>query len=309
VKKTRIIVGARGSLLSMAQTKGVISRLKEISPGVEFVFRKITTLGDTAKKWQRSDTGIFVKELEEALLSGKIDLAVHSVKDLPSRIPEDLSLAAIIKREEPRDILITKNRNKGLSGLKPKAVVGTCSLRRRAQILRVRPDLKVEDLRGNLDTRIRKLNNGLYDAIIVAAAGVKRLGFKNLAVRLIPEDIMLPAAGQGALGIEIRKGDSRTAELVKKLNHFRTRSCVEAERSFLARTGAGCRMPVAAFARINLKRIVLEGMVISLDGRKIARSSLEGKPVDAEIIGGMLAETVLKNGGKVILREIENGSS
>ena len=308
MKKKLIIVGARGSLLSVAQTAGVIVQLKEKSPGVKFVFRKITTLGDTAKKWQRSDTGIFVKELEEALLSGKIDLAVHSVKDLPSRIPPALSLAAIIKREEPRDILITKDKNKGLFGLKPKAVIGTCSLRRRAQILRVRPDLEVEDLRGNLDTRIRKLNSGLYDAIIVAAAGVKRLKFKNLAARSVSEDIMLPAAGQGALGIEIRKGDSLIEGLVKKLDDPETRSRVEAERSFLARTGAGCRMPVAAFARVKRRRIILEGMIISLDGKQIARGSLEGRLADAEIIGRLLAEKVLKNGGKVILREIKNGS-
>jgi hydroxymethylbilane synthase len=308
VKKNRVIAGARGSLLSMAQSAGVIAQLKAKSPGTEFVFRKITTLGDTAKKWLRSDTGIFVKELEDALLSGKIDLAVHSVKDLPSRIPPDFNLAAILKREEPRDILIVKTKNKGLSGLKPGAVVGTCSLRRKAQVLRIRPDLKVEDLRGNLDTRIRKLKAGLYDAIIVAAAGVKRLGFKDLAARKIPEDVMLPAAGQGALGIEIRKGDSRIEELVIKLNDLRTRSCVEAERSFLARTGAGCRMPVAAFAQVKLNKIILEGIIISLDGTKIARASLEGKLSDAEIIGRLVAEMALKKGGKEILREIENGS-
>ena len=309
MKKKGIIVGARGSLLSVVQTNWVISRLKAKSPGVEFDFRKITTLGDTAKKWQRSDTGIFVKELEEALLSGQIDLAVHSVKDLPSRIPQGLCLAAIIKREEPRDILITRNKNKGIFGLKPNAVVGTCSLRRRAQILRVRPDLKVEDLRGNLDTRIRKLNTGLYDAIIVAAAGVKRLDFKDLTSSKLSEDIMLPAAGQGALGIEIRKGDNPVEKLARKLNDPKTRSCVEAERSFLARIGAGCRMPVAAFARVKLDKIILEGMIISLDGVKISRAFLEGKLADAEIIGRLLAETVLKNGGKDILREIENGPS
>jgi hydroxymethylbilane synthase len=306
--KKRIIVGARGSLLSIAQTRGVICRLQAKAPGFELDFCKITTLGDTAKKWQRSDTGIFVKELEDALLSGKIDLAVHSVKDLPSGIPEALCLAAILKREEPRDVLITKEKNKGLSGLKQGALVGTCSLRRRAQILRVRPDLKVEDLRGNLDTRIRKLNEGLYDAIVVAAAGVKRLGFKDLAVRKVSEDIMLPAAGQGAFGIEIRKGDSRIEELVSRLNDPETKSCVDAERSFLAHTNAGCRMPVAAFARVKFKKITLEGMVISLDGKRVAYASLEGKFSQAESIGKKLAETVLKNGGKDILREIENGS-
>jgi len=309
VKKNQVIVGARGSLLSVAQTAGVIRRLKARSPGIEFVFRKITTLGDTAKKWQRSDTGIFVKELEDALLSGEIDLAVHSVKDLPSLIPPSLLLAAITKREEPRDILITKDKNKGLLGLKPGARVGTCSFRRRAQILSFRPDLRVEDLRGNLDTRIRKLNSGLYDAIIVAAAGLKRLRYKNLAASLISQDIMLPAAGQGALGLEARKGDSQIEKLAKKLEDPRTKCCVDAERAFLARTGAGCRMPVAAFAVVKLQRIFLEGMVISLDGRKIARGSLQGKIKEAEILGRKLAEAVLKNGGKEILREIKDGSS
>jgi hydroxymethylbilane synthase len=309
VKKKTIVVGARGSLLSTVQTAGVIRRLKVRYPGFEFVFRKIITLGDTAKKWQRSDTGIFVKELEEALLSGNIDLAVHSVKDLPSVIPAGLRLAAITKREEPRDVLITRNKNKGLQGLLPGARVGTTSLRRRAQILRARPDIKVEDLRGNLDTRINKLKSGLYDAIIVAAAGLKRLRYKGLSTWLMDEDIMLPAAGQGALGIEIRKGDLLTEKLVKKLEHPETKFCVDAERSFLAHTGAGCRMPVAAFAVVKLKRLSLEGMVISLDGRKISRSSLEGRSEEARIIGRALAETVLRNGGKEILRGIKNGES
>ncbi len=309
MKRTRIIVGARGSLLSVAQTAGVIRLLKSRAPAYEFVFNKITTLGDTAKIWLRSDTGIFVKELEDALLSGKIDLAVHSVKDLPYLIPPELVLAAITKREEPRDALISKNKSAGLEELSPGAKVGTTSLRRRAQLLRERPDLKVEDLRGNLDTRIRKLKSRLYDAIIVAAAGLKRLGYdyEGVSCLLLDEKIMLPAPGQGALGIEVRKNDIFIEKLVKKLEDPATRCCVDAERAFLGHTGAGCRMPVAAFAKIRQGRIFLEGLVISLDGKRISRAGVQGRSQDAKILGRKLAETVLKNGGKEILKEIKNG--
>ncbi len=309
MKKKEIIVGARGSLLSMAQTASVIRILERKAPRYKFVFRKITTLGDRVKQWERCDKGIFVKELEDALLSGQIDLAVHSVKDLPSQIPKGLSLAAITKRVEPRDVLITRKKNMGLSGLKAGAVVGTTSLRRRAQVLRVRPDLRVEDLRGNLDTRIRKLNSGLYDAIIVAAAGIKRLKCKFLKTWIIPETAMLPAAGQGALGIEIREGEGEIEKLVRSMDDLKTRLCVDCERSFLRHTGAGCRMPVAAFARIKGRRILLEAMLISLDGKRAVRLAREGKTPEAKLIGRKLAEEVLKNGGKEILREIENGSS
>ena len=309
MKRKEIIVGARGSLLSMAQTALVIQILKKKAPRYKFIFRKITTLGDRVKQWKRTDKGIFVKELEDALLSGEIDLAVHSVKDLPSAIPVGLSLAAIAKRVEPRDILITGKKNLGLFGLKAKAVVGTTSLRRRAQILMVRPDLRVEDLRGNLDTRIRKLNSGFYDAIIVAAAGIKRLKCKFLKTWLIPETVMLPAAGQGALGIEIRQEDRQVKKLASKIDDLKTRFCVDCERSFLRYTGAGCRMPVAAFARIKGGKILLEAMLISLDGKRAVRLAREGKTSEAKLIGRKLAEEVLKNGGKEILREIENGSS
>ncbi len=306
MKRNEIIVGARGSLLSCAQTALVVRILKKKAPEYKFIFRKITTLGDRVKKWERDDKGIFVKELEDALLSGEIDLAVHSVKDLPSQITDALSLAAITKREEPRDVLITKGKNSGLSGLKPKAVIGTTSLRRKAQILKFRRDLRVEDLRGNLDTRINKLNSGLYDAIVVAAAGLKRLKLKSLKTKIIPESVMLPSAGQGALGIEIRAGDKEIKKLVSKIDDRESRIRVECERSFLRYTGAGCRMPVAAFAEIKAGKIHVEGMIISLRGEKTIRLSLEGKISEGKTLGKKLAENVLKSGGKEILEGLEN---
>jgi hydroxymethylbilane synthase len=309
MKPVTVVVGARGSLLSLAQTRGVMRLLREKAPGYKFVLRQITTLGDRVKKWSRNDKGIFVKELEDALKSRSIDLAVHSVKDLPSRLARDLDLASIIQREEPRDLLITRYKNRGLSGLKPGSVVGTASLRRKAQVLRLRPDLKVEDLRGNLDTRIRKLRSGQYDAIIVAAAGVKRLKFKGLKSLVLSEDSLLPAAGQGALGIEIRRSDAAMRMLVRKIEDRRTRLCVDCERSFLFYTGAGCHMPVAAFARIKGRKIFLEGMLISINGKKEVRLSRQGDISEGLSVGKKLAGEILKSGGKEILREIENGSN
>ena len=309
MKRKKIIVGARGSLLSAAQTASVIRSLQRKAPQHEFVFRKITTLGDRVKHWQRSDLGIFVKELEDALLAGQIDLAVHSVKDLPSRLPAKLSLAAITKREEPRDVLITRGKKTGLPALKAGTLIGTSSLRRKAQLLRFCQGLRVEDLRGNLDTRIRKLNSGFYDAIVVAAAGLKRLKYKFINAWIIPETIMLPAVGQGALGIEIRQDDREIKRLVRQLDDPKTRICVESERAFLRHTGAGCRMPVAAFARIKGARIYLEAMIISLDGRNSVRLAAEGKASQAELIGRDLAKEVLENGGRGILQEIDHGFS
>jgi hydroxymethylbilane synthase len=296
--------------LSRAQTASVILALLKKNPQYKFVFRAITTLGDRVKHWDRNAKGIFVKELEDALYAGRIDMAVHSVKDLPAQLPKDLRLAAVTRREEPRDVLITRDdKAGGLAGIKPGSVVGTSSLRRRAQILRARPDLIVTDLRGNLDTRLGKLKSASFDAIVVAAAGLKRLKCGFHRSWILPEMVMLPAAGQGALGVQVRKNDSQMMELAGRLDDPATRSCVDCERAFLRRTGAGCRMPVAAFAQIRKNRIFLEALVISLDGKRAVRLNCSGKIGEAESIGRDLARKILKNGGKEILREIENGSS
>ncbi len=308
VKREEIIVGARGSSLSKAQTNSVILALRKIAPQYKFVFRVITTLGDRVKHWDRNAKGIFVKELEDALLERRIDLAVHSVKDLPAQLPTDLRLAAIIKREEPRDVLITKDGKPGLRKIKAGSVIGTSSLRRRAQILKARPDLIITDLRGNLDTRLSKLKTAPLDAIVVAAAGLKRLKCGFLKSWVLPETVMLPAAGQGALGVQVRKDDSEIRELASKLDHPETRLCIDCERAFLRQTGAGCRMPVAAFARIRKGRIFLEALIISLDGKKAIRLNGSGRICEAESLGRNLAREILRNGGKEILREIEDGS-
>jgi len=306
VKKKEIIVGARGSKLSLAQTESVIRFLKRKFPGYIFILKKITTLGDRVKEWQRTDKGIFVKEIEDELISGKIDLAVHSMKDLPSRIPSRLKLAAVTKRENPRDVLISKD-NRDLFILKAGCLIGTSSLRRRAQILRLRADLRIENLRGNLDTRIRKLHEGQYDAIVVAAAGLKRLKYKNIQARFLSPEIMLPSCGQGALGIEVRSNDRLMQRIAQKINDAKTSLCVASERAFLEATGAGCRMPVAAFARIRGQRINLSTMIISLDGKKAVCLSRNAHLSQALALGKSLAAEALEKGGRDILTAIKHG--
>jgi hydroxymethylbilane synthase len=305
--RNEIIVGARGSLLSVAQTRTVIRTLSRSHPGYCFKLKKITTLGDRSKVWQRSDTGIFVKEIEDALLSGDIDIAVHSVKDLPSGIPDKLLLAAVTKREDPRDVLITE-KGKDLFSLAANSLIGTSSLRRQAQVLHIRPDVRITELRGNLDTRIRKLKEGMYDAIIVAAAGLRRLKIPRSTGYPIPETLMLPQTGQGALGIEIRSDDMSARKLVKVLDDPIAHACIDSERAFLAQSKAGCRMPVASFAFIKAGRMMLEGLVISLDGKEMVRLCADSPVSQGKAMGKRLARQVLKMGGAKILKEIRDAA-
>jgi hydroxymethylbilane synthase len=307
VDRKDVIVGARGSLLSVAQTKSVINILKKSHPDFGFKLKKITTLGDRSSVWQRSDTGIFVKEIEDALLSGDIDIAVHSVKDLPSEIPAKLALAAVTKREDPRDVLITA-KGKDLFSLAANSLIGTSSLRRQAQVLHIRPDLRITELRGNLDTRIRKLKDGMYDAIIVAAAGLRRLKISRSTGYPIPQTLMLPQTGQGALGIEIRRGDVLANKLVRVLNDPIAHACIDSERAFLAESKAGCRMPVASFAAIKAGRMILEGLVISLDGKEMIRLRADFPVSQGNAMGKKLARQVLKMGGAKILKEIRDAA-
>lgn len=303
--KEKIIVGARASLLSVAQAYGVIRLLKRNFPQHCFLLKRITTSGDKDKYWQHSDVGIFVKELQEALLTGKIDLAIHSVKDLPSQTPRALKLAAIPKREDPRDCLVLRGKTT-LSKLKKGALIGTSSLRRSAQLLHWRPDLKIVGLRGNLDTRLRKLTQLKLEAIVVALAGIIRLGYKNLNLQRISPKIILPAAGQGALGIEVRAKDKRTGDIVKTINHQESFLCVSCERAFLREFGAGCRLPLGALAESKNKRIHLQAAVISLDGKRIVRLSRSAPLQEAEPLGKLLAKEVLAKGGREIMQELKN---
>lgn len=298
-----IIVGARGSTLSVAQTMQVIRSLRRRFPAYAFELRKITTLGDRTAHWARDARGIFVKEIEDELLSGGIDMAVHSMKDLPSVLTKGLCLAAVTKRRDPRDALITRDGS-DIGSLKPGALVGTTSLRRSSQILHLRPDVKIEGLRGNLDTRIRKLNDGLYDAIIVARAGLQRLGVASGNVRVIPETVLLPACGQGVLGVETRAGDTRVMRIAKAINEERAFVCVECEREFLRETGGGCRLPVAVHAKMRGKDIILAARIISTDGVSVV--SVKGmSPVrGAGKLARRLAREALEKGGRKILSEI-----
>jgi hydroxymethylbilane synthase len=308
VDRKDIVVGARGSLLSVAQTQTIINILERSHPGFGFKLKKIITLGDRSSVWQRSDTGIFVKEIEDALLSGDIDIAVHSVKDLPSEIPAKLALAAVTKREDPRDVLITA-KGKDLFSLAANSLIGTSSLRRQAQVLHIRPDVRIAELRGNLDTRIRKLKDGMYDAIIVAAAGLRRLKIPRSAGYPIPVTLMLPQTGQGALGIEIRRGDVLASKLVRVLDDPIAHACIDSERAFLRESKAGCRMPVAAFAAIKAGRMSLEGLVISLDGKQMIRLCADSPVSQGPAMGKMLARQVLKMGGAKILKEIRDADA
>lgn len=300
-KQPEIILGSRASLLSVAQAKIIINLLKKEFPRYRFILRKIITLGDKTKHWKRSDKGIFVKEIEEALLKGKIDIAVHSVKDMPTVIPEGLKLAAVIRRDDPRDCLITRQRS-GLFNLDKNAVVGTGSLRRRAQLLRWRPDLRIKNLRGNLNTRIKKLHRKDFDAIVVAAAGIKRLRIKKLFLKYFPETLMVPACGQGAIGLEIRKGDNFIQGIVEKVNNPGAFSCISCERGFLQEIGAGCRLPVGALAKVKNAKIKLDAAVIGLDGKKIIRLKQEAPLKDAISLGRRLAKAMLKKGANGILK-------
>lgn len=308
----RIIIGARASPLSACQAETVIKLLKKKFPKHNFILKKITTLGDKTKNWQRRDKGIFVKEIEEALLEGKIDLAVHSLKDLPSQMPQGLKLIAVTKREDPRDILIVRDKKnlprsctqgRSLSNLKAGAVIGTGSLRRASQLLRWRKDLRIENLRGNLDTRIRKLQEGKFDAIVVAAAGIKRLGYKNLFSKFIPAQIMLPAVGQGALGLQIRSRDKIMEGIAKKINDPKAFLCVKCERAFLKEIGGGCRLPLGALAQIKNNRIYLDAAIISIDGKRMVRISRHALLDKVKELGKSVAEKMLVKGGGEILRD------
>ncbi|MCX7927053.1 MAG: hydroxymethylbilane synthase [Candidatus Omnitrophica bacterium] len=305
--KRSIIIGARGSLLSLSQANQLIEKLKKLHPDFVFQLQPINTLGDKITSWQRNYTGIFVKELEDALLSEKIDIAIHSLKDMPTQLNKHFEIAAITKREDPRDVIISyPNKKHKINELSIGAVVGTTSLRRKAQLLSMRPDLNIKQLRGNLDTRIKKLKQGLYEAIVVAYAGIKRLKLTDLPITVLDLEHFLPACGQGALAVEVRLADRQIKGIVKPLDDFSSRICVTAERAFLHYSQAGCRMPVAAYAFLKDGKITLKGMIISLDGSRKVYGEISGSFSNPQKIGYMLAKKLLATGGKQILKEIKD---
>jgi len=312
----RVTIGTRGSKLALWQAEFVRASLQNIAPDLTVEIQKIKTTGDKildVPLAQVGGKGLFVKEIEEALLRHEADIAVHSMKDVPTDFPAGLHLAVVCEREDPRDALILREKvrvQKGKSqsslifALPKKARIGTSSLRRSCQLLSHVPDLKIEQLRGNLDTRLRKLDEGHFHAIVLAAAGIKRLGLQNRISEILPIDISLPAIGQGAIGIECRINDEWINNLIAALNHPDTTTCVKAERAFLGRLEGGCQVPIAAHAKLADGGIVMQGLVGSISGDRIIKGRIEGDPGNAEALGIALAEEVLSKGAKEILDEV-----
>jgi hydroxymethylbilane synthase len=305
VKPLRI--GTRGSALAIWQANHVRERLAQLS-GVEAELVRIRTSGDnfaTASiaqlNAQTGLKGVFIKEIEDALLAGTVDLAVHSMKDVPTEVPAGLVFAAITKREDARDCLISRN-GRSLQHLPPGARIGTSSLRRQAQLLHFRSDLELADLRGNVDTRLKKLAGGDFDAIILAMAGVNRLGASGQITQVLGMEVMLPAVGQGALGIEVRADDRVTAQFAAFLNDTETPACVTAERALLRELEGGCQVPLGAFARQQASEIILQAAVFSPDGKEFVRGEERGPASAAEEIGERLARNLIERGAGRILR-------
>lgn len=308
-EKPVIRLGSRGSRLALWQAEHVRAAIEERT-GRKVEITKIKTTGDRildVPLARVGGKGLFVKEIEEALLSGRIDLAVHSMKDVPTDLPDRLCIAAITRREDPRDAFLSAKYS-GLEDLPRGARVGTSSLRRQTQLLGHRPDLRIESLRGNLDTRIRKMEEGAFDAVILAAAGIRRLGWEEKITRYLSPEESLPAIGQGALGIEIRGDDPETLAAVSFLDDRDTALAVRAERGFLKRLEGGCQVPIAAYGRAKGETIALTGLVGRPDGSKIVRGDRTGPAVDPEALGVALAEELLSRGAKEILDEVYRAS-
>jgi hydroxymethylbilane synthase len=304
--RKQIRIGTRGSALALWQAEWVKSEIEKRYPGIAVTLTKIKTTGDKILDVPLAKVGgkgLFVKEIEEAMLANEIDIAVHSMKDVPTFFPDGLHLACITKREDPRDALLSRNKVM-FKDLPKGANVGTSSLRRQAQLMNVRPDFVIHQLRGNVDTRLRKLKEGQFDAIILAAAGVKRLGLAENVTEYIDPGISLPAIGQGALGIECRVDDRELNDLIAFFNHADSRTCVTGERALLRRLEGGCQVPIACYGQMMDGKLHLTGLVGSVDGKRIIKDSIEGAPDKAEKLGVTLAEKLLTRGADVILREV-----
>jgi len=300
-----LLIGTRGSLLARIQAETVREMLSSLHPDKAWLLREIKSEGDIkpdASLATIGGQGVFVKALEEKLLAHEIDLAVHSLKDMPTQLATGLKIGAVLPREDARDALVSR-RGPTLDDLPAGAVVGTGSARRRAQLLAYRSDLVIRDVRGNVDTRLRKLKSGAYDALILAAAALIRLRRTSAISQYLPLTLMLPSVGQGALAVEVRESDEEVRGLVQRLNHAPTERAVSAERAFLTALGGGCAVPIAAHAAVADGRLNLQGLVADLDGRKVIRESLSGSPLEAEDIGRRLADRILSQGAAEILRE------
>lgn len=305
----RFVIGSRGSKLALAQAEWAMATLSSARLDLDVQIEIIKTTGDVKGDPLSviGGKGVFTKELEDALLDRRIDLAVHSLKDLPTILPETLVLAAISEREDPRDALVLPKDSSlhcsSLADLPANAVVGTSSPRRLAQVKNLRPDIEIRELRGNVDTRLRKLDEGQYDAIVLASAGLRRLGLADRISAAIATDQMIPAVGQGAIGIESRADDTRAVELARLLNHETTELACTAERSLLRALGGGCQLPIAAHAVVIDHSLELIGLVASRDGRQIVREAVDGPREEPERLGATLANRLLAGGAMSLLED------
>jgi hydroxymethylbilane synthase len=298
-------IGTRGSALALAQARQTEALLRARWPALRIEVQVITTTGDVRTDVPLAEIGgrgVFAAEIEHALARGEVDVAVHSSKDLPSTLAAEFALGAFLPREDPRDVLCT--RGPRLEELPHGALVGTSSPRRACQLRARRPDLRVEDIRGNVDTRLRKLDEGQYDAILLAAAGLHRLGLAHRITEYLAPEVMLPQVGQGAVGLEVRAGDARALAHVAPLDDPRTRLAVEAERAFLARLGAGCTAPAGAHASLadDGATLVVEGMIGAPDGSRVVRLAREGSAAEGPTLGAQVAEALMADGGLELMR-------
>ena len=301
-----ITIGTRASKLALWQAEYIAAEIEK-HHGCRVELRKMTTKGDRildAPLAKIGGKGLFTKELEQAMLAGEIDLAVHSLKDMPTEVPEGLVIGAITQRLDAGDAFVSVHY-RSMEDLPQGARVGTSSLRRRAQLLAVRPDLTILDLRGNVNTRLAKLDAGEFDAIVLAAAGLKRLGLGERIRTILPRAMILPAVGQGALAIECRADDGRIQEMIDFLRDTEMTAAATAERAFLRRVEGGCQIPVGVYAEVGEGNVLhVEAMIASIDGMRVCRSRSMGTPAEAEKIGVALAEELLDVGGREILKEI-----
>jgi hydroxymethylbilane synthase len=301
--KQRILIGTRGSSLALAQTSQILDSLRKVSSNLRYEVIPIKTKGDkmhdvgTAAGEGKS---LFTKEIEESLIEGKVDMAVHSMKDLTTDLPSGLVIAAVPERINPHDVLVSRNRKK-FEQLPGGSRVGTSSARRKAQLLAARGDLEILDMHGNVDTRLRKLEGGEYDAIVLAAAGLIRLGLEKHVTEFLSKKVMLPAVGQGALAVQSRENDSEIRDLLSRIDHKSTRKAVEAERAFARKLGADCRTPIAAYAWLEDGKLAIDGLVASPTGKMLVRSRIVSDNPDAEKVGEELAESLLNKGAGVVL--------
>ena len=306
MSKKVVKVGTRDSILAMWQTQFVVDELKKVTDEYEFEIISLKTKGDKildVALAKIGDKGLFTKELEVGLLAGEIDFAVQSMKDMPTALPEGLQISSMLKRHNPADAFVSDKYNSFME-LPEGAKVGTSSLRRRAQLLHARPDLDIHDLRGNVQTRMRKMRDENFDGIILAAAGLERLEMFGDIKEELSYDICLPAVSQGVIGVETRENDEEIIGLVQLVNDRTAEICVKAERALLRSLEGGCQIPIGAYAELNEDTVVLEGMVGSLDGKTIIRESITGTAEQCESLGETLANRLSELGGKAILEEI-----